>query len=63
MIDHLGITVGDIARATEFFTAVLQPLGYGIVMQVGAEETANGAAIGFGPPGASGDFQSGKPSF
>jgi catechol 2,3-dioxygenase-like lactoylglutathione lyase family enzyme len=63
MIDHLGITVGDIARATEFFTAALQPLGYGIVMQVSAEETGNGAAIGFGPPGAAGDFQSGKPSF
>ena len=63
MIDHLGITVGDIARATEFFTAALEPLGYGIVMQVSAGETGKGAAIGFGPPGAAGDFQSGKPSF
>jgi catechol 2,3-dioxygenase-like lactoylglutathione lyase family enzyme len=63
MIDHLGLTVGDIARATEFFTAALEPLGYGIVMQVSAEETGKGAAIGFGPPGAAGDFQSGKPSF
>ena len=63
MIDHLGMKVGEIARATEFYLKALSPLGYGIVMEVSAEESGHGAAVGFGPPGAPGDFQSGKPSF
>ena len=63
MIDHLGMKVSDLARATEFYLRALEPLGYGIVMQVSAEETGHGGAVGFGPPGRAGDFQSGKPSF
>ena len=63
MIDHLGMPVSDLARATEFYLKALEPLGYGIVMQVSAEQTGHGAAVGFGPPGKAGDFQSGKPSF
>ncbi|HXG79329.1 MAG TPA: VOC family protein [Methyloceanibacter sp.] len=63
MIDHLGLTVGDLARAAEFYLKALAPLGYGIVMEISAAETGHGAAIGFGPPGKPSDFQSGKPSF
>jgi catechol 2,3-dioxygenase-like lactoylglutathione lyase family enzyme len=63
MIDHMGMPVGDLARATEFYLKALGPLGYGIVMQVSAEQTGHGAAVGFGPPGKAADFQSGKPSF
>lgn len=63
MIDHLGIPVSDISRATEFYLKALAPLGYGLVMEVSAVETGNGAAVGFGPPGRDADFQSGKPSF
>ena len=63
MIDPLGMPVSDLARATEFYLRALEPLGYGIVMQVSAEQTGHGAAVGFGPPGTAGDFQSGKPSF
>jgi catechol 2,3-dioxygenase-like lactoylglutathione lyase family enzyme len=63
VIDHLGMPVSDLARATEFYLKALEPLGYGIVMQVSAEETGHGAAVGFGPPGKAADFQSGKPSF
>jgi catechol 2,3-dioxygenase-like lactoylglutathione lyase family enzyme len=64
MLDHLGIDVGDIARSTEFYLKALAPLGYGIVMEVGAAETGHGAAVGFGvPDGNPEDFQSGKPSF
>ena len=62
MIDHVGMPVSDLARATEFYVKALAPLGYGIVMEVSAAETGRGAAIGFGPPGAAQDFQSGKPS-
>jgi catechol 2,3-dioxygenase-like lactoylglutathione lyase family enzyme len=63
MIDHLGMPVSDLARATEFYQKALAPLGYGIVMQVSAEQTGHGAAVGFGAPGKPQDFQSGKPSF
>jgi catechol 2,3-dioxygenase-like lactoylglutathione lyase family enzyme len=63
MIDHLGMPVGDLARATEFYLKALEPLGYGIVMQVSAAQTGHGAAVGFGAPGKAADFQSGKPSF
>jgi catechol 2,3-dioxygenase-like lactoylglutathione lyase family enzyme len=63
VIDHIGLHVRDVARATEFYLKALAPLGYGIVMQVSAEETGNGAALGFGAPGPAEDFQSGKPSF
>ncbi len=63
MIDHMGMPVGDLARATEFYLKALAPLGYGLVMEVSAAETGHGAAIGFGPPGKDADFQSGKPSF
>ena len=62
MIDHIGLNVGDIAPATEFYLKALAPLGYGIVMRV-SDETGHGAAVGFGAPGPAEDFQSGKPSF
>jgi catechol 2,3-dioxygenase-like lactoylglutathione lyase family enzyme len=32
MIDHIGLHVRDVARATEFYRKALAPLGYGIVM-------------------------------
>lgn len=63
MIDHMGMPVSDLARATVFYAKALAPLGYGIVMEVSAVETGAGAAVGFGPPGKAEDFQSGKPSF
>ena len=48
MIDHIGLHVRDVARATEFYLKALAPLGIGIVMQVSADETGHGAAVGFG---------------
>ena len=48
MIDHIGLNVRDIARATEFYLEALAPLGYGIVLQLSAEETGHAAAVGFG---------------
>ena len=48
MIDHIGLHVRDVARATEFYLKALAPLGYGIVMQVSAEETGGSPAVGFG---------------
>jgi catechol 2,3-dioxygenase-like lactoylglutathione lyase family enzyme len=64
MIDHFGVSVADLARSTEFYLKALEPLSYGIVMEVSAEQTGHGAALGFGVPGGNPeDFQSGKPSF
>jgi catechol 2,3-dioxygenase-like lactoylglutathione lyase family enzyme len=63
VIDHLGLPVSDLARATEFYRTALAPLGYGVVMQVSAEQTGHGGAVGFGAPGKAAEFQSGKPSF
>jgi catechol 2,3-dioxygenase-like lactoylglutathione lyase family enzyme len=63
VIDHIGMPVSDIARATEFYLKALAPLGYGIVLQISAEQTGHGAAVGFGAACAPEDFQSGKPSF
>jgi catechol 2,3-dioxygenase-like lactoylglutathione lyase family enzyme len=48
VIDHIGLPVSDIARATEFYLKALSPLGISIVMEVSAEETGHGAAVGFG---------------
>ena len=51
MIDHIGMPVSDIARATEFYLKALAPLGIAIVMEVSAEESGHGAAVGFGSGG------------
>ena len=51
MLDHMGIPVSDYARAKAFYERALAPLGYGLVMEVTAEETGDGAACGFGPEG------------
>ena len=48
MIDHIGMPVRDLARATEFYLQALAPLGIAIVMQVSAEKSGHGAAVGFG---------------
>jgi len=64
VIDHLGISVANIPRSTEFYLKALAPLGYGIVLEIPAGQTGHGAAIGFGVPGGDPqDIQSGKPSF
>ena len=51
MIDHIGFSVRDLARATEFYLKALSPLGIGIIMEVPAEQTGGGAAVGFGANG------------
>jgi catechol 2,3-dioxygenase-like lactoylglutathione lyase family enzyme len=48
VIDHIGMPVRDLARATEFYARALAPLGIAIVMRVSAEESGHGAAVGFG---------------
>jgi len=48
MIDHIGMPVRDLARATEFYARAFAPLGIAVVMRVSAEESGHGAAVGFG---------------
>lgn len=60
MIDHLGLTVRDLAASRAFYVAALAPLGLGIVMQVPVDPPA----LGFGLVGSTPDsLQSGEPSF
>jgi catechol 2,3-dioxygenase-like lactoylglutathione lyase family enzyme len=52
MIDHIGFPVSDYARSKSFYTKALAPLGYGLVMEVGADVTESHApAAGFGAGG------------
>ena len=48
MIDHFGFPVRDFKRSQTFYETVLAPLGYGVLMQVTAEMTGSGPAVGFG---------------
>ncbi len=51
MLDHIGMPVSDIARATDFYMKALAPLGIAMIMQISAEQTGHGAAVGFGAEG------------
>jgi catechol 2,3-dioxygenase-like lactoylglutathione lyase family enzyme len=49
MIDHIGFAVADYARSKAFYEKALAPLGYTLVMEVGADQTESGSpAAGFG---------------
>ena len=39
MLDHIGFSVSDFARAKDFYQKVLAPLGYHIIMEVTKEMT------------------------
>lgn len=51
MLDHVGLTVGDFAKARAFFDAALAPLGIGKVMEVTPEQTGGTSHIGYGSEG------------
>ena len=52
MIDHIGFPVSDYARSKAFYEKALAPLGYTLVMEVTAQQAADGnAACGFGVNG------------
>jgi catechol 2,3-dioxygenase-like lactoylglutathione lyase family enzyme len=48
MIDHIGISVADLSVSKAFYERALEPLGYGLVMEVTAEQTGGHSAAGFG---------------
>jgi catechol 2,3-dioxygenase-like lactoylglutathione lyase family enzyme len=49
MIDHVGFAISDYERGKAFYTKALAPLGYALIMEVAAKDTASGyPAAGFG---------------
>ena len=48
MLDHVGIGVSDVARSKAFYDKALAPIGIALVMEVGAEQTGDQPACGFG---------------
>lgn len=34
MIDHMGVSVSDLAKSIEFYRKALAPLGYALIMQI-----------------------------
>jgi catechol 2,3-dioxygenase-like lactoylglutathione lyase family enzyme len=50
MIDHVGFSVLDYARAKDFYQRALAPLGYRLVMEVTTQQSGKPAA-GFGAEG------------
>jgi catechol 2,3-dioxygenase-like lactoylglutathione lyase family enzyme len=55
MLDHLGLTVTDLARSKAFYKVALAPLAITLIKELSAEDTGAHAHAGFG--------QDGKPSF
>jgi catechol 2,3-dioxygenase-like lactoylglutathione lyase family enzyme len=48
MLDHIGFAVTDLGRSRAFYEAALAPLGIAVIMEVTAEQTGDGAHVGFG---------------
>jgi catechol 2,3-dioxygenase-like lactoylglutathione lyase family enzyme len=50
MLDHVGLAVSDIERSRAFYDAALEPLGYGLIYEVGPNVTETGGTwLGYGP--------------
>ncbi|HZR61082.1 MAG TPA: VOC family protein [Xanthobacteraceae bacterium] len=50
MIDHIGFPVADYARSKAFYTQVLAPLGFSLIMEV-RQDRNDSPAAGFGADG------------
>ena len=55
MIDHMGIAASNFGESRRFYDAALSALGYGVMMEVSAEQTGGYHGVGYG--------RDGKPSF
>lgn len=52
MIDHIGLAVGDLDRARQFYEKALRPLGISALIKVTEEMTGgHGAHLGYGRDG------------
>jgi catechol 2,3-dioxygenase-like lactoylglutathione lyase family enzyme len=50
MIDHTGVTVGNVAQSKAFYQAALAPLGYCVLLELRAADTGGFEGVGFGAP-------------
>ena len=48
MLDHVGLPVSNFKRSLAFYMKVLEPLGYGLILEVSSEETGGRNHAGFG---------------
>jgi catechol 2,3-dioxygenase-like lactoylglutathione lyase family enzyme len=48
MIDHISLSVTDLARSRQFNLRALQPLGFTLLMEIPASVTGSDAVLGFG---------------
>jgi catechol 2,3-dioxygenase-like lactoylglutathione lyase family enzyme len=51
MLDHVGFVVSDYGRSLAFYKKALEPLGYGLAMEVTPEMSGGEACAGFGREG------------
>jgi len=51
MLDHIGLTVSDFARARAFYDLALAPLGIAAVVNFTAEQTGGESHAGYGSEG------------
>ncbi|WP_394825250.1 VOC family protein [Pendulispora albinea] len=51
MLDHVGLRVRDFPKAKAFYKAVLAPLEYELVKEIGPEMGVEYVGAGFGPRG------------
>jgi len=51
MLDHVGLAVTDYGRSLAFYKKALEPLGFGLVMEIPREVTGGEAHAGFGRDG------------
>jgi catechol 2,3-dioxygenase-like lactoylglutathione lyase family enzyme len=52
MLDHVGIPVSDYEKSKVFYSKILKPLGYGLIMEVASKETGGKSQAGFGAGGS-----------
>lgn len=50
MIDHIGLTVSDVAKSKAFYTRALAPLGYALMLEFPAAVTGDTDVAGLGVP-------------
>lgn len=51
MLDHIGLTVSNVARAQAFYDQALAPLGIAVMMSVPAELAGGQPYLGYGSEG------------
>ena len=48
IIDHIGLSVTNLAKAKAFYTKALEPLGLGVILEIPASVTGDVDVAGFG---------------